>query len=405
MGSFKTLVKGIGWLGALRAVTRLSTLVKTAILARLLTPADFGQFAIAGLALAFFETITETGINQVIIQSSRKTAELVDSAWVVAIVRGIAIGLVLALAAQPLASFFHNPEVVRLVYLVALVPAIKGFINPMIIEFFKSLRFSQEFAFRLILLLIDIVVSLAAAILTRSALAFVVALIVGGLAEVGLSFLWCAVKPRFVFRREYLREILGFGKWVTLAGFAHWLASELDDIVAGRWYGTARLGVYQGAYKISSLPVTEIAGTINQAAFPVMSQLKLRKAEMKKAFATSGLLAVSIGLSLSLVLFLFPKLIVAILLGPQWGQVVPLVRTLALFGLMRTVESSIQPFYLASGKPYLAAIGNVIKVAALSLGLVVWGQNGVSGIAWAAVFSVAAVMPYYAVVTTRLWKA
>ena len=75
--------------------TRAVAILKIAILARILTPRDFGLFGIAALALGFFETLTETGINQALIHSDRKTEELVDSAWVVAISRGVLISVLI----------------------------------------------------------------------------------------------------------------------------------------------------------------------------------------------------------------------------------------------------------------------------------------------------------------------
>ena len=74
------------------------TIVKTAILARILTPVDFGQFGAAALSLSLFEVLTETGVNQALIYSDKK-GELVNQAWTVAIIRGIIISVLIALSA------------------------------------------------------------------------------------------------------------------------------------------------------------------------------------------------------------------------------------------------------------------------------------------------------------------
>lgn len=397
MGYRKDAIKGIGWIGLLRVATRLSTLLKTAILARLLTPTDFGQFGIVALTLGFFETVTETGVNQVLIQSDRPIHDILDSAWVVAIVRGFAISVLIIIAAQPIASFFSDPTVFPLILLASLIPAVKGFINPMIVNFYKDLKFDQEFKFRGLLLAADLVVSLAVAVATRSALAFIAALFVCGTMEVILSFLWCAVWPKFRYTKTYLAEIVGYGKWVTLAGAGYWLSAQLGDFVTGKLFGTASLGIYQAAYKVSTLPVTEISGTVNQVAFPVMSKVKADKERLIKIFSTTFLSTNAVGIGIALVIFLFPAFVVSIVLGPQWTAAVPILRMLAVFGVLRTIESSMQPLFLAVGKPNVPSIGNLIKVAVLAVGLFLWAPQGLIGVSFAAVVSALAVMPYYIV--------
>ena len=391
-------------MGGLRLFTRIATLIKTAILARILMPSDFGQFGIAALSLGFFETLTETGINQAVIHSDRKTEELVDSAWVVSIIRGGLISILIFVASWPVSNFFHDTDIKSLIWLTALVPLVKGFINPMVIKFIKELEFSRELKFRSILVVVDIITAVAAALVLKSATALVLALLAVGGFEVLMSFLWFSVRPRMKFRPEYLKEILGYGKWVTLSGILSWAASEVDDLVAGRWFGVSALGIYQAAYKISTLPVTEISGTVNQVAFPVLSKVKTERERFWKVFGGSISLISLISLIGGVILWFFPSQVVAILLGKQWLEAVPLIRYLAVFGIIRSLESGLQPAFLAMGKPQVASWGNAIKVIVLVIGLSVWGRGGILGVALAALVSGAAVIPYYLINLAKLVK-
>lgn len=399
MGYRSRVVGGVGWIGALRVFVRLLTVIKIAVLARVLTPMAFGQFGIAAMALAFFETLTETGVNQVLTYSDRKLEDLIDSAWIVSIARGAAIGLCIALVAYPLSWYFHDPQTPRLVFLIALVPLIKGFINPMTVVYTKELKFEKEFALRSVLGIVDFFAAVTVGILTHSALAFVAALLVSGALEVVLSFLIFEIRPKLRFSPAYLGEILHYGKWITLSGVAFWVADQLDDFVAGGMYGTAALGVYQAGYKIATLPVTEISGTVNQVAFPALSKVKEDRTQFRKVFFLSALSSQAFGILLAIIVGLFPVLVVRILLGPGWESVIPIVRILALFGAMRAIESSFQPLFLAAGRPKIPSIGNIMKVATLAIGLFLWARNGLVGVSYAALFSVAFTVPYY------LWAA
>lgn len=379
----------------LRIAGRGVTIIKTAILARILTPVDFGQFGAAALSLSLFEVLTETGVNQALIYSDKKTGELVNPAWTVAIIRGIIISVLIALSAWPVSIFFSDSHLIKLILVLSLVPLIKGFINPMTVEFIKELQFGKEAVFRSSLLIIDGLTAVISAVFLKSAMAFALAMIVAGVAEVILSFIYFKIRPRLSFSRKYLSEIMNYGKWVTLSGIGYWFSAELDDFVAGKVFGMKTLGIYQAAYKISTLPVTEIAGSVNQVSFPVMSKLKEDRSRFWKIFIGSIGAIGGIGVIGGIVLWMWPREVVLILLGDKWLGAVPLIRILAVFGVVRSIESGLQPVFLASGKPKVATIGNLIKVVTLVLGLVLLTGTGIEGIAWAALLSGMAVIPYY----------
>jgi len=379
----------------LRIAGRGVTIIKTAILARILSPVDFGQFGAAALSLSLFEVLTETGVNQALIYSDKKVEELVNPAWTVAIVRGAIISILIALSAWPVSIFFSDSNLIKLILVLSLVPLIKGFINPMTVEFVKELRFEKEAMFRLTLLIIDGLTAVISAVFLKSAMAFAVAMIVAGAAEVVLSFIYFKIKPRLSFSRQYLSEIMNYGKWVTLSGIGYWFSSELDDFVAGKAFGIKTLGIYQAAYKISTLPVTEIAGSVNQVSFPVMSKLKDDRTRFWKTFMGSIGVIGGIGIIGGLILWIWPREVVLILLGNKWLEAVPLIRILAIFGVVRSVESGIQPVFLARGRPKVATIGNFIKVITLILGLFFLSPFGIEGVAWAALLSGVVVIPFY----------
>ena len=395
MGYKKIAVTGFGWMTLLRISGRGLTIAKTAILARILSPVDFGQFGAAALSLSLFEVLTETGVNQALIYSDKKVEELVNPAWTVAIVRGVIISILIGLSAWPVSIFFSDSNLIKLILVLSLVPLIKGFINPMTVEFIKELQFEKETIFRLTLLIIDGLTTIISAVFLKSALAFAIAMIIAGAAEVILSFLYFKIRPRLSFSREYLAEIMNYGKWVTLSGIGYWFSTELDDFVAGKAFGMKTLGIYQAAYKISTLPVTEIAGSVNQVSFPVMSKLKEDRLKFWKIFMGSIGVIGGIGMIGGLVLWIWPSEVVLILLGDKWLETVPLIRILAVFGMVRSVESGIQPVFLATGRPKVATIGNFIKVITLILGLLLLSPFGIEGIAWAALLSGMGVIPYY----------
>ena len=125
-------------MGALRGAGRLMAVIRIAVLARLLAPQQFGLFAIASLAIALLEMLTETGINVFFIQEKDRVKSYLDTAWMISIVRGFVIFLVLLITAPFIAQFFKNQDAVALLRVISIVPLLRGFINPAEIKFQKK---------------------------------------------------------------------------------------------------------------------------------------------------------------------------------------------------------------------------------------------------------------------------
>src|SRR3972149_7798883 len=152
----------------LRGSTRGMTLLKTIILARILSPFQFGVYGIAILVLGFLEILTETGVNVVLIQEKGNTDKYISTAWVVSIIRGSLIFLIIFTLSPFISSFFQSSQALNLIRLASFVPLIRGFINPSIVKFQKELAFNKEFAFRSSLFFTDSLFAIGIGILTRS---------------------------------------------------------------------------------------------------------------------------------------------------------------------------------------------------------------------------------------------
>ena len=107
------MVKGGVWLSGIKIGGRFITLVSTLILARLLSPKDFGILGIALLAIALLETFSETGFDLALVQKKGDIDNYLDVAWVVSIARGMLIGLLIFLSAPFVAKFFNSPTSAR----------------------------------------------------------------------------------------------------------------------------------------------------------------------------------------------------------------------------------------------------------------------------------------------------
>lgn len=394
MGYISVTAKGVSWISFFRVINRLLSLVKLSILGRLLTPMQFGIFGIAGMVLALLEVVTETGINIFLVQSKKDIKVYVNSAWVISIVRGFLLSLLIILVTPFVVTFFAIPDATNIVLLTAVIPLIRGFINPAIISYHKDLLFRKVFVFRTVLLLADVSVSLLIAYYTRSAVSFVWGLIVSAIFEVIMSFLFVPVKPKLSFELAKLKLIIAKGWWVTLNGIFGYLADNGDNITVGKLLGSANLGIYQVAYKLSTLSISEITDVINQVMFPVYSKFSDDRRRLQKAFIKVTVFSGFGAFIIALVLFFFAEQIIVFAMGEQWVQAIPLVKILAVYGLLRTLLGNVQPlFYALQKQDYVTKI-TFIRVSVLLISIIpMVYMYGMFGAAYAMVLSIIVEIP------------
>lgn len=394
MGYKKEAIKGFSYLGAFRIITRGLSFVRTAIIARILSPSQVGVFGIATIVLSFMEILTETGINIFLIQRKDEIDKYISTAWVTSIGRGVVIGLIIFLWAPFVATFYQIQDSLAVLQLIAVVPIIRGFINPSVAKFLKELSFHKEFYYRTSIFFIESIVSVLLILWYPTTLSLVWGLVIGAAFEVVLSFFISTPRPRLQFESDKLLEVIGRGKWLTLTGIFNYLYHNGDDLVVGKLLGTSSLGLYDMAYKISMLPISEGSDVVGKVMFPVMSKISDDIPRLKRAYFQSVLLITGIVIPLGVVFFLFPKEIISIVLGDKWLSASGALQVLAVFGVIRAISISVvSPLYALEKQEYVTVI-TLISFAGMLVTIFPFVTRwGIVGAGYAALFGTLISLP------------
>ena len=405
MGYFKDTLRGVSWMTALRGVTRGLAIVKIAILARILSPSQFGVYGIALLILGFLEVLTETGINVFLIQEKDDTREYLDSAWVVSIIRGILISLIILVSIPLVIYFFHTPQVKNLLYLVAAVAFVRGFINPMKVTFQKSLQFKKEFLFQGFLFFIDAAVPVSVGFATHSEISMIISMLVAAGVEVILSFIVFKDRPKLVFDKEKFLNVINRGKWITGAGVFSYAFQNLDNIVIGKFLGTGSLGFYQQAYSISTLPVSEIGQIFNKVTFPVYVKLSGEKARLKSAFIKTTGVVLLLACIFGLGIFIFSKPLILIFLGEKWLTIEPVLKILAIFGIFKSLLNFSYSLFLALKMQKVVMMSEFFGI--LGMGIAIYPmvlKYGIVGAGYSTIIAFACSLPVVIIYLFKIFK-
>lgn len=406
MGYLKDAVSGVVWLTSFRVATRAFSFIKTFVIARILTPTQFGVFGIATISLSLLEVLTETGINILLTQQKKDIDAYIDTAWIVSIVRGICIALIISISSSYVATFFNTPAATLLLQIISLVAVVRGFINPSVAKFIKQLDFKKEFYYRTAIFLFECILSIGLTVLFRSPAALAWSLVGGALFEVVLSFMIVRPLPHLRFNQVLFAEVLQGGKWITLSGIFSYLYLNLDNIVVGKLLGTATLGIYDMAYKISMLPISEVTDVVGKATFPVYVKIDTDLVRLRSAFLKSLSLITLVTLSLGSVLFFFPEIVITILLGDQWLSAAPVLRLLAVYTVVRSILTAPVALFYGLGKQEIVA--RITFVSFIGLAVTIypftqnWGMLGATGaVLFGSLISIPFVLYYLRQALTR----
>ena len=405
MGYSGNVIKGTSWMSGFRIFTRAVSFLKIAVLARVLTPSQFGVYGIATLVLMFLEMLTETGVNIILIQSKEKIDQYINSAWAVSVIRGIFISLCIVFSASFIASFFNTPDAFSILLLISIIPFVRGFINPSEVKLQKDLKFHYEFWFRSSIFTFDTIVAVIFVILTRSVYGLVWGMIAGALLEVILSFILMRPLPRLHIRKDYFSEIFHKGKWVTAYGFFNYIAQQGDNVIVGKVMGASALGVYGMAYNISTLPISEITDVVSKVVFPVYAKIAGDTQRLRSAFVKSTLVISLSTIVMGGVLFFFPNQIISVILGNKWLTAVPVLRVLAAYGVLRAISGSASALFLGVEKQKYVTSMTFIRFAGLVITIYPFVKMfGLIGAGYSALISVAVEIPVIVYYVFKVFK-
>jgi O-antigen/teichoic acid export membrane protein len=371
MNYARQALTGFSWQTLYKGLLMLVALAKISILARLLDPQAFGLFSLTLIALGITESLTQTGVNITILQSQRPVRYFLDSAWVVSILRGFLIGTIMLLLGLFMQDYYQEPQLLALITVTALVPVIKGFINPYIVILHKDLRFFQDSLYRFSLVFVESLVAVGLGILTHSVWAMIWALVAGAIFEVIISFIAFKTRPKFAYLHSRGKTILENAKFLSIATVFNYLNENADNFLLGKLVGTHFLGIYHNAYSLSHKANYDFSKSAHHSTIPVFTKLADKTERLTRAFFKSLAALLAFVIAISLPLLLFPHFFVNLILGSQWLDAVPLLRPLVLAGIVQSISNLSYALFLAK-KQYQLMNWHLFSSFILMSVLIIW---------------------------------
>lgn len=373
-----SVVRGALSLGTARIAINILNAASILVLARLLTPDDFGIVAIATALLSVVMSLTEMSLEHALIQRQELTRGHIDTVWTMALIRSVLIVVAFAVLAWPISVIFSDTRLMPVVIVASFGGVLMSFYNPRVWLATKEMRFGPLLTVQLAQKALGLTLAVVLAILFGSYWAIIIGTAVGAAFASAISYLILPYKPRFTM--EYARDIWGFSSWMFFGQFFETLNWRFDQLFLGLVLPKAMLGIYSVSDNLAAMPTRETAAPLRQALFPGMSVInedpeRLRGSYLK-AQSAIGLLTLPAGIGLALV----AAPAVDVILGENWGQAVPFVQLLSLSYACSTLNIGMQPMAMAMGETKLLfwrrLVGLALRIPAVVIGFGIGGLFG-----------------------------
>lgn len=343
----KRMASGIVWMVAARLLDRSVGIVSTLILARLLVPGDFGLIAMATAIGGVLDLMGAFSFDLALIQKSNAQPRHYNTVWTFNVIFGILCGFIMIALAGPAATFYREPRLTDVMYMLSISYFINSFSNVGVVIFRKELDFRREFIFICAKRLVTFTLTVSAAIILQSYWALLLGMTAGRIVGLALSYSMNTYRPRFTLSAA--KELFHFSKWLLLNNALFFLMHDGCTFIIGRIFGVTELGIYSVAYEISSLPSTELVAPINRVTFPGFSKMSVE--EMSSAYlkliGMISMVIVPVGVGIAAV----AKPLVLCALGEKWIDAIPLIQILAIHGALAATQGNNGTVWLALGHP------------------------------------------------------
>lgn len=370
MSNRSLVMKGASWIALARLFVTFIGLASTLILARLLSPADFGLVAIAGAVTAVIASITELSLAQALVQHDDPKDHHYDTAWTLNNVRAIFLGLLIAIIAPVITFTYGDSRLLPILLFLAGTTLIDGMLSPRLIVFQRDLVFWQEFAITVSEKLFGFIVGIIIAVIFENYWALVLGSAAGRVSRMIASYILAPYRPKLSF--QGYRELLSFSVWLTFSKTIQMINWRADPLLLGVAVQPTTLGQYSMSDNLAGMPIREGLGPIRQTLFPAFSRIKGDLARLNAAYVRAQgllcLLALPIGAGFAAI----AQPAVHLLLGNAWLPAVPMIQALALIMAFEACEGY-QPLAMALGRTR-AIFGREIRAISIRLPLLIIGM-------------------------------
>jgi O-antigen/teichoic acid export membrane protein len=377
----KKIVGGIGWVTLISHSNRLLGFLTTLILAKLLTPNDFGIVAIAMVFIQVLHIFKDMGLSQALIYRKEEIKKASQTVFWIILLLNVCIFLI-AIAVSFFAAEFYNNTLVKPVIILLASNLIWNGLRAVPISLLK-----KELEFKKLIIpdiLPVVIASIVSIILAYKGFGVWSLVVRSLLVSIGGSvFIWRFTKfrPSFDFDFKIAKELIHYGRYILGSTVIFVVLYNIDQFYVSKFCGIAALGFYGLSLRIANIPITEFSHLIGSVMFPVFSKINKEIDHFRKTFLKTIKYCGMISIPMALGLSVYGPELVIIIYGEKWAPMAQPLSIISLYAMFRAMSTIIHDAFKAIGRPEIMQKYAMIRLLIVGIGgipaLKLYGLNGI----------------------------
>jgi PST family polysaccharide transporter len=364
-----------------QAITIAIQLTSTVVLARLLSPNDYGTIAMVMAVTNFAGIFRDLGLSSAAIQIENLTRAQQSNLFWLNVGMGTLLTALVAAAAPLVVWFYGKSELLWLTTTLSLSFIIGSIGTQHGAILVRNFQFGRQAVATISGSIVALAAAVTFALQGFSYWALAWGYILGSLTTTVLLCFLSPLRPGWVTKGAGIRTMLKFGVNITASDVTIYIHRNLDNILIGRFWGAGQLGQYSRAYALLMLPITSIRGPINAVAFPTLSRLQSDPEAFRSYYLKTTSLIALLSMPMAAFFFVASKPIIELVLGRQWQEVSPLFACLALSAIIQPASGFAGSLMLSLGQGRRYLWSGICVSAFISICFLIGVQWGALGVA------------------------
>jgi len=397
----KTL-SGMIWSFVQRFGTMAISFVSNIILARLLSPDDYGIIGMLMIFIAVANTFVDGGFGSALIQKKEPTREDYSTIFWWNMFLSLVLYGVLYMSAPAVARFYDLPllsQVLRVQGFVLILNALRIIQQN---QLRKQLKFKRLASVTVASAVLSAVIAIVLAYLGWGVWALVAQqLMLSGFTAI---LLWVLNKwyPLLSFSKESFKQLFGFGGFMLLSSLINTIFNNINSLIIGKLFSASTMGYFSQAKKIEDATAMSVTSVVEQVTYPILSEHQNDKNKMRSILKRFNTCTFFIVTPMMLLICLFAEPIVVFLFTEKWLPVAPYLKILALHGIPMGLQGVNYNAIAAIGKSKTIFATTIIKrIMTISLMLIGVYIADVEGLLWGMVVSSSLIILYNMILVSK----
>lgn len=371
---------GVVWSSIQRFGTMAITFASNIVLARLLSPDDYGCIGMLMIFISLSNTIIDGGFGSALIQKKEPTNEDYSTIFYWNIFLSIVLYAVLFLFAPMIARFYRIPLLSSVLRVQGIVLILNAFIIIQQNQSRKQLQFKKLAIIHVASAILALILAIIAAYKGMGVWCLVIQQLALGFFNAVFFWIVSKWRPLFVFSKKSFKELFNFGGFMLLSNLFSSFSNEIQGLLVGRMFTPATMGLYTQAYRLEGSAATATSSIIDSVTYPVLASLQDDKQKLIAALKRFIQVPAFVCSLVMMIMIVVAKPLIILLFSAKWIDCVPYFQILCAAGLAVCLQGSANNAIAAIGKSKVLLTWTIIKrtltIVLCVIGIFVAGMNG-----------------------------